>query len=211
MQTLNSQKENYGQVRLLQEKNMSSSILLDSLVQFFITALEENLHLKSYHNNVHTTFDNLSDHGGDGKQKLFCTLRWQLLICKLSWLKKSTTHAEFLWHSWVVSISHENQCSHNREEKSCKKRDKRLVFIRTEILLVNSWSCFHWHFGTIFCPKKIFGRDISHQIRLPRPPYNLAFNIYTYGTSTASLGNLCQCLTTLTVQNFFLISNLNLL
>lgn len=31
--------------------------------------------VKSYHNNVHTTFDNLSDHGGDGKQKLFCTLR----------------------------------------------------------------------------------------------------------------------------------------
>jgi len=29
------------------------------------------------------------------------------------------------------------------------------------------------------------------------------------GTSTASLGNLSQCLTTLTVKNFLLISNLN--
>jgi len=30
------------------------------------------------------------------------------------------------------------------------------------------------------------------------------------GASTASLGNLCQCLTTLMVKNFFLISSLNL-
>ena len=30
------------------------------------------------------------------------------------------------------------------------------------------------------------------------------------GAATASLGNLCQCFTTLTVKNFFLISNLNL-
>lgn len=74
--------------------------------------------VKSYSNNIHTTFDNLSYHGGDGKQKLFCALRWQWLICKLSWLKKSTIHTEFLWHLWVVSISHENLWSHNREEKS---------------------------------------------------------------------------------------------
>jgi len=35
-------------------------------------------------------------------------------------------------------------------------------------------------------------------------------NTYREGAATASLGNLCQCFTTLTVKNFFLISNLNL-
>jgi len=54
------------------------------------------------------------------------------------------------------------------------------------------------------------GRDIFHQTRLLRAPSNLAFNTAREGAATASLGNLCQCLTTLRVKNFFLISNLNL-
>jgi len=40
---------------------------------------------------------------------------------------------------------------------------------------------------------------------------NLALKTFREGASTTSLGNLFQCLTTLTEKNFFLISNLNLL
>jgi len=53
-------------------------------------------------------------------------------------------------------------------------------------------------------------RDTFHQPRLPRAPSNLALSTAREGAATASLGNLGQGLTTLTVQNFFLISHLNL-
>ena len=53
------------------------------------------------------------------------------------------------------------------------------------------------------------GRDTSFQTRLLTVPSSLALNVYREGASTASLGNLLQCLTTLTVKNFFLISSLN--
>jgi len=54
------------------------------------------------------------------------------------------------------------------------------------------------------------GRDPFHQTRVLRAPSNLASNTAREGAATASLGNLCQCFTTLMVKNFFLISNLNL-
>ena len=69
------------------------------------------------------------------------------------------------------------------------------------------------------------GRDLSdHLVPTPLPgagtpstrpgcskhPSNLALNTSRQGASTASLGNLFQCLTTLPVKNFFLTSNLNL-
>jgi len=41
-------------------------------------------------------------------------------------------------------------------------------------------------------------------------PSNLALNTAREGASTASLGNLFQCLTTPILKNFFLISNLNI-
>jgi len=50
----------------------------------------------------------------------------------------------------------------------------------------------------------------SHQTRLLKAPSSLALNTAREGAATASLGNLCQCLTTLVVKNFFLISSLNL-
>jgi len=53
-------------------------------------------------------------------------------------------------------------------------------------------------------------RDIFHQPRLLRAPSNLALNPAREGAATASLGSLCQCLTTLMGKNFFLISHLNL-
>jgi len=54
-------------------------------------------------------------------------------------------------------------------------------------------------------------RDPFHLPRLLRAPSNLALNPAREEAATASLGNLCQCLTTLRVKNFFLISSLNLL
>ncbi len=44
------------------------------------------------------------------------------------------------------------------------------------------------------------GWDISQWIRLPRAPTNLALKSSRYGASTASLGILCQCLTTLSEE-----------
>lgn len=41
-------------------------------------------------------------------------------------------------------------------------------------------------------------------------PSSLALNISNDGESTASVGNLCEGLTTLSVKNFFLAPNLNL-
>ena len=53
-------------------------------------------------------------------------------------------------------------------------------------------------------------RDIHGQIRLPKALFILALKVSRDGESTKSLGNLFQCLTTLTVKDFFLIRNLNL-
>jgi len=47
-------------------------------------------------------------------------------------------------------------------------------------------------------------------MRLLRATSSLALNASRDGASTASLGNLFQCVTTLWVKNFLLISNLNL-
>jgi len=54
------------------------------------------------------------------------------------------------------------------------------------------------------------GKDTFHQTRLLKAPSKLALNTAREGESTASLGNLCQGLTTLMVKNFFLVSNANL-
>ena len=54
------------------------------------------------------------------------------------------------------------------------------------------------------------GRDTFQQTKLLKAPPNLALNTSREGESTASLGNLCQCLTTIMVKNFFLIPKLNL-
>ena len=53
-------------------------------------------------------------------------------------------------------------------------------------------------------------RAANHQTRLPRATSSLASNASRDGASTTSLGNLFQCVTTLWVKNFLLISYLNL-
>jgi len=53
-------------------------------------------------------------------------------------------------------------------------------------------------------------RVTNHQTRLPRATSSLALNASTEGASTASFGNLFQCVTTLCVKNFLRISNLNI-
>ena len=54
------------------------------------------------------------------------------------------------------------------------------------------------------------GRDPTHQTRVLQALSNLALSTAREGAVTASLGNVGQGLTTLTVKNFFLLSNLNL-
>jgi len=54
------------------------------------------------------------------------------------------------------------------------------------------------------------GRAPLHQPRVLRALSNLALNTAREGAATASLGNVGQGLTALTVMNFFLISHINL-
>ena len=54
------------------------------------------------------------------------------------------------------------------------------------------------------------GRVTNHQTRLPRATSSLALNASSNRASTTSLGNLFQCVTTLFVRNFLLISYLDL-
>ena len=54
------------------------------------------------------------------------------------------------------------------------------------------------------------GRDTFHYTRLLKAPSNLTLSTSRERASTSTLGNLFQCLTTLTIKNFFLTSNLNL-
>ena len=53
-------------------------------------------------------------------------------------------------------------------------------------------------------------RDIHSSLKWLRTHSSLALDVSRNRASTTSLGNLFQCLTTLTVKYFFLISNLNL-
>ena len=50
----------------------------------------------------------------------------------------------------------------------------------------------------------------GHPHRLLRAPSNLTLNVSGHGASTTSLGNLFQCLTTLSIKHFFLTSSLKL-
>jgi len=53
-------------------------------------------------------------------------------------------------------------------------------------------------------------RDIFNWIRLLRAPSNLAWHVPRDGVSPASLGNLGQGFTNVSIKNFFLTSSLNL-
>ena len=63
------------------------------------------------------------------------------------------------------------------------------------------------HIVPTFC----HGLVAPHQLRLPRVSCNLVLKSCRDGAFTAALGSLCQHLTFLSVKNFPLTSNLNLL
>jgi len=54
------------------------------------------------------------------------------------------------------------------------------------------------------------GRDTFHYTMLLRAPSSLALNTARERVATISLGYRFQCLTTLSIKNFFLTSNLKL-
>ena len=66
------------------------------------------------------------------------------------------------------------------------------------------------HNDHLVSPPPAMCRVANHQTRLPRATYSLALNASRDGTSTTSLSNLFQSITTLCVKKFLLISNLNL-
>jgi len=80
------------------------------------------------------------------------------------------------------------------------------------LFVLESWNGLGWKgpYRSSGSNPPAMGRDSFHQTRLLRAPSNLALNTAREGAATASLGNLCQGLTTLMVKNFFPISKLNL-
>ena len=64
------------------------------------------------------------------------------------------------------------------------------------------------HGGAVSCPT--MNRDTHSLIRLFSAPSSLDLNVSRDRVMTTSLDNLFWCLTALTVEDFFLISNLNL-
>ncbi|KAK4823599.1 hypothetical protein QYF61_003799 [Mycteria americana] len=75
----------------------------------------------------------------------------------------------------------------------------------------------HQHASKTARAPRVSQTDSSHDWELglsameeERAPSNLTLNVSRDGASTTSLGNLFQCLTTLIIKNFFLISSLNL-
>jgi len=73
--------------------------------------------------------------------------------------------------------------------------------------IITEWFGLEETFKDHIVPTSLaMGRDRFHWIRLLKTPSNLILNTFKDGASTASLGNLFLCLTTLTVKKF----NLNL-
>ncbi|KAK4830027.1 LOW QUALITY PROTEIN: hypothetical protein QYF61_008365 [Mycteria americana] len=60
--------------------------------------------------------------------------------------------------------------------------------------------------GHLVQPLPAMSRDIFSWIRLLRAPSNLTLNVSRDGASTTSLGNLCQCFTTLIIKYVLLMS-----
>jgi len=65
--------------------------------------------------------------------------------------------------------------------------------------------------GRSLVPNLYHGQGHLPLGQVARSPINLALTISREGACTASLADLLQCLTTLTVKNFFLTANLNLI
>jgi len=75
---------------------------------------------------------------------------------------------------------------------------------------ITEWFVLEGTLWIILFQPRAMGTDPFHQPRLLKAPSNLALDTAREGAATASLGNLCQGLTTLRVKNFFLIARLNL-
>jgi len=101
------------------------------------------------------------------------------------------------WLSWITFLS--SVCLH-------------IAARRIFSMIIESYNGLGWkelEIPSSSNPPAV-GRVATHQTRLPRAPSNLAFNNFRNGTHTASLCILFQCLTTLIVKNFLLVSKLNL-
>ena len=78
-------------------------------------------------------------------------------------------------------------------------------------IFIESYDHLSWKapLEAIWSISPAVNRDTHSSIRLRRAPSSLTLNVSRDGSSTTSLGNLCQSLITLIIKNFS-ISNLNL-
>ncbi|KAK4829425.1 hypothetical protein QYF61_004300 [Mycteria americana] len=96
----------------------------------------------------------------------------------------------------------------DRQQKG-RRLDGGALCLRSAVLnLQQPENCID--IGDFQRPKLIVDRSFIAIIRLLSVLSNLTLNVSRDGASTTSLGNLCQCFTTLIITNVFLISSLNL-
>ena len=91
----------------------------------------------------------------------------------------------------------------SREGASTTSLDNLLMM--TYLRIIESYNLLSWK-GPLKSIQSNFpaiNRNTCSQIRLLRALFRLTLNISRDGTSTTSLDNLFQCLTTLLVKNFF--------
>lgn len=94
-------------------------------------------------------------------------------------------------------------CRHNKIQYTAEASLVR------DVMTTESKTGFCWKgpYRSSSCNHPDIGWDTFHQTRLLRTPTSLTLNLPKSGASTAYLGNLCQCLTTLRVKNLFLLSD----
>jgi len=96
--------------------------------------------------------------------------------------------------------THLTLCTKNnmKSEKICFIFNKLQCFLSMYFI---EWLGFEGTFQTISFQSSAIGRDANHHTRLLTAPSSLALNASREGTSTASLGNPFQCLTTLCAKD----------
>jgi len=81
-----------------------------------------------------------------------------------------------------------------------------------QLLFIESYNCLFELRGPQrpSCPTPLQWTGTPTWDQVLRAPSSLILSVSRDGASTTNLGNLCQCLTTCIIKNYFLISSLNL-
>lgn len=152
-----------------------------------------------------------------------CLRNW-LKIVKIGW-RKGCSHIELAWTSLHSADTNVMACfTEHKNNLLCFGKDAKLEWIGeftgTLSSIIENWDVFWqwiitepWEFGRdlkdnpiptpLLCQGHLPLNQVIQNLIQPGLEYLQGWGIYRF------LGNLCQCLATLTVKNLLLISNLN--